>query len=87
MEGRKMKRTTKIGNRNVKVLRARMNEATGILVRLTRKMKIDGTIGYYVVVTDAYTGKHRRIMGGTGIERAWMLYKIASGEDINYQYH
>ena len=73
-----MKRTTKIGNRNVKVVRKYYNAVTGVLVELTRKMRIDGTIGYYTVVT--YDGRrNHKIMGGAGIDRAWLLYKAAIG--------
>ena len=76
----------KIGNKNVKVLRQQLNEVTGILVELTRKMRIDGTMGYYVVATDTNTGYHIAIKGGRGIQDAYQLYMVASGKNLNYPF-
>lgn len=72
------------GNKNVKVLRKFFNDASGIKTELTRKMRIDGTIAYYVVVTRTDTGEHIRITPGDGLQKAYALYMRASGTDNNY---
>ena len=67
------------GNKGVKVLKKDFNDASGILTELTRKMRIDGTIAYYVVVTRTDTGEHIRISPGCGIQVAYALYVRACG--------
>ena len=73
------KRTTKIGNRNVKRLKQYFNYATEISTELVRKMKIDGTIAYFVVTTDCLTGRHIRIFEFNGIKKAYENYMVACG--------
>ncbi len=66
---------TKIGNRNVKVLRKVQNNYLGIRVEMTRKTTISGKIIYAVVVTNAQTGRHYRLWTYDGISKAWKRYK------------
>ena len=75
----------KIGNRNVKVLRSFANIDANIVVELVRKMRIDGTIGYYTVVS-RYDNKHDHIAirNWKGIQDAYASFMRASGIDVNY---
>ena len=77
-------RRTKIGNRNVKVLRGFQNYDAGIIVRLTRKTMINGQIGYFVVVTNALTGQHIQIRRPVGIQEAYGAYMRATGLNLTY---
>lgn len=79
-------RKTKIGNRNVKVLKAFCNNDSGVFVELTRKTMINGKIGYFVVVTRTDTGEHLRISHPSGIQDAYTLYMRASGLNLDYGY-
>ena len=80
----KVARRTKIGNRNVKVIRGLVNRDSGIKVELTRKMMINGQIGYFVVVTNIDTGEHIRISRPLGVQAAYGAYMRASGLDLAY---
>ena len=77
---------TRIGNRNVKVLKAFANNDSGIMCELTRKTMINGKIGYFVVVTDIRTGIHTKITRPSGIQKAYETYMRASGLNLNYGY-
>lgn len=74
----------KIGNQNVKVLRNYYNAASRILVELNRKMKVNGKIAYFVVVTDTNTGYHTTINEFDGIQKAWQNFMVASGLNLEY---
>ena len=76
----------KIGNRNVKVLKAFQNNDGGVLYELTRKTMVNGKIGYFVVVTNVRNGKHIKITNPDGIQNAYAVYMRASGLDLNYGY-
>lgn len=71
------KTMTKIGNKNVKVLRKHENLYTGVRVELTRKTTIDGRIIYAVVITNMRTGRHYRLWTYDGIQKAFYHYKGA----------
>ena len=75
---------TKIGNRNVKVLKAFVNNDSGIKVELTRKMMISGKIGYFVVITNIDNGQHLRISRPVSIQDAYGVYMRASGLNLTY---
>ena len=68
---------TKIGNKNVKVLRKHENAITNIRVEMTRKMTVAGKIIYAVVVTNMYTHRHYVIRTFDGIQKAFNFYKAA----------
>lgn len=72
-----MKRTTQIGNKNVKQLKKYENKIIGVRVELTRKTTIKGNIIYAVVVTNIVTGYHYFIYTYNNIMDAFNTYKKA----------
>lgn len=68
---------TRIGNRNVKVLRKHENSIIGIRVELTQKMTIAGKIIHVVVVTNMVTNRHTLIRAFEGLGDAFGFYKAA----------
>lgn len=75
----------KIGNKNVKVLRNFANIDANIGVELVRKMKINGQIGYFIVVSRLDNiHDHIAIREYSGIQRAYASFMRASGLDVNY---
>ena len=75
----------KIGNKQVKVLRNFANVDANIVVELVRKMRVNGTIGYYTVVS-RYDNPHKHIAINEwdGIQKAYASFMRASGLDVNY---
>lgn len=75
----------KKGNKNVKVLRVFANVDANIVVELIRKMKINGQISYFTVVSRFDNPHdHINIIEWSGIQRAYASYMRASGLDVNY---
>lgn len=68
---------TRIGNRNVKVLKKHENAITDVRVELTRKMTIAGKIIYAVVVTKMGSGDHYFLQTYAGLGQAYEMYKQA----------
>ena len=73
----KVRVRTRIGNRNVKVVKKHENDVIGVRVEMTRKMKVDGNIIYAVVVTNINTGAHYRLWTYNRIMDAFNQYKKA----------
>ncbi len=67
----------KIGNRNVKVIKAHENDIIGTRVELTRKMTVGGKIIYAVVITNMNTGRHYKVLTYDGLGLALKTYKQA----------
>lgn len=74
----------KIGNRNVKVLKKLENKESGIRYEMTRKMMVNGKIGYFLVITNMRTGNHLKISRPLGIQEAYAKYMRATGIDLKY---
>lgn len=74
----------KIGNRNVKVVKKLNNMESGILYEITRKMMVNGKMGYFLVITNMVTGRHIKISRPMGIQQAYAKYMRATGLDLNY---
>lgn len=68
---------TKIGNKNVKVIKDHRNSITNVQVELTRKMTIAGKLIYAVVVTNMRNGHHYVIKTYDGLGDAFKFYKAA----------